>query len=103
MVTGLFNSYSGAIFFLLGLLWFNGAVLLALCRWGSQWKGIRQATAQIVGGDPTVQIDTKHMYPDLAEHAGQLNDLGSASTTRWRSGCAASISRRSSSPTCPTT
>ena len=78
LVTGLFNSYSGAIFFLLGLLWFNGAVLMALCRWGSQWKGIRQATAQIVGGDPTVQIDTKHMYPDLAEHAGQLNDLGSA-------------------------
>ena len=78
LVTGLFNSYSGAIFFLLGLLWFNGAVLLALCRWGSQWKGLRQATAQIVGGDPTVQIDTKHMYPDLAEHASQLNDLGSA-------------------------
>ena len=78
LAAGLFNSYGGTFFYLVGLLLFNGAALLALCRWGSQWKVIRAATAQIVGGDPTVQIDTEKMYPDLAEHAGQLNDLGSA-------------------------
>lgn len=60
---------------------YQGFVLWCLCRWVRQWRSIRDATAHIVGGDPDCHIDTLKMYPDLAEHAGQLNDLGSAINT----------------------
>lgn len=59
----------------------QGFTLWALCRWTRQWSDIRVGTQRIVGGDPSYQINTAHMYPDLREHAGQLNDLGSAINT----------------------
>lgn len=55
---------------------YQGIVLWALCLWVKQWRAIRGATALIVGGETGHQIDVTHMFPDLREHAGQLNDLG---------------------------
>ena len=57
---------------------YQGFVLWALCRWVRQWRTIREATGEIVGGKPETHIDTDGMYRDLREHAGQLNDLGAA-------------------------
>ncbi len=57
---------------------YQGLVLFLICRWVLQWKQIRAATGQIVAGHSEVTIDAGKFYPDLREHAGQLNDLGSA-------------------------
>lgn len=59
---------------------YQGAVLYLICRWVREWKIIRAGTQAIVGGQPDTVIDTAGMkhFHDLAEHAGQLNDLGSA-------------------------
>lgn len=57
---------------------YQGFVLWALCRWVRQWRQVRAATGRIVGGDPDCRIDAAKFYPDLQEHAEQLNDLGSA-------------------------
>ena len=62
---------------------YQGFVLWCICRWVDRWKRIRQGTQDIVGGRPDTVIDTDGMkhFPDLLEHAGQLNDLGSAINT----------------------
>ncbi len=59
---------------------YQGFVLWLLCRWVKEWKNIRTGTQAIVGGAPDTVIDVSGMrrFPDLLEHAGQLNDLGSA-------------------------
>lgn len=57
---------------------YQGAVLYAICRWTIQWKKVRAGTGEILGGKLDHQIDTARMYPDLAGHARQLNDLGQA-------------------------
>ena len=59
---------------------YQGFVLWLICRWVRQWRAIRTGTAAIVGGAPGAVIDTSGMkrFPDLREHAEQLNDLGSA-------------------------
>lgn len=59
---------------------YQGFVLWLLCRWVREWKNIRSGTEAIVGGQPDTVIDVSGMgrFYDLAEHAGQLNDLGSA-------------------------
>ncbi len=57
---------------------YQGFVLWVLCRWVRQWRTIRDATGEIVGGKPETHIDTDGMYRDLREHAEQLNDLGSS-------------------------
>ena len=57
---------------------FQGFVLWCICRWTRQWRAIRTATGEIVGGNPDHKIDTRGMYRDLREHAEQLNDLGAA-------------------------
>lgn len=69
-----------AFLWLLALLVFNGAVLTAICLWTARWKQLRMGTAAIVGGRPDALIDTSGMkwFPDLTQHAEQLNDLGSA-------------------------
>ena len=54
------------------------AVLFAICLWAIQWKKVREGTGRILGGEQDYQIDTTHMYHDLAGHARQLNDLGQA-------------------------
>ena len=71
------NIFSFPVCFVLVLI-LDGAALSAGCRWIAQWAAIRSETGKIVGGDPTVQIDTSHMFRDLREHADQLNDLGVA-------------------------
>ena len=71
------NIFSFPVCFVLVLI-LDGAALSAGCRWIAQWANIRKETGKIVGGDPTVQIDTSHMFRDLREHADQLNDLGVA-------------------------
>ena len=62
---------------------YQGAVLFCICRWVEEWRKIRQGTQAIVGGAPETVIDAAKMgrFPDLLEHAGQLNDLGSAINT----------------------
>ncbi len=62
---------------------YQGAVLFLICRWVEEWRKIRSGTQAIVGGNPEMVIDTGKMgrFPDLLEHAGQLNDLGSAINT----------------------
>jgi len=59
---------------------YQGAVLFLLCRWAEEWRKIRRGTQAIVGGAPETLIDDSGMkhFPDLREHAGQLNDLGGA-------------------------
>lgn len=57
---------------------YQGFVLYLICRWVLQWKQIRAATQDIVSGKPDVKIEAAKFYPDLKEHAGQLNDLGGA-------------------------
>ncbi|MEG0320916.1 MAG: HAMP domain-containing sensor histidine kinase, partial [Oscillospiraceae bacterium] len=52
--------------------------LFFLCRWVVQWKQVRAGTTAILGGDADYKIPTDKMYPDLKEHALQLNDLASA-------------------------
>lgn len=54
------------------------AVLFAICIWAVQWNKVREGTGKILGGEPDYQINTTHMYHDLASHARQLNDLGQA-------------------------
>ena len=54
------------------------AVLFAICLWAIQWSKVREGTGKILGGEQDYQIDTTHMYHDLAGHARQLNDLGQA-------------------------
>ncbi|MEQ2456735.1 sensor histidine kinase [Flavonifractor hominis] len=76
LVGCLLSTYS----ILLTLL-YQGFVLWCLCRWTLQWDRLRRGTARIVGGNPDFKIDTHHMYHDLARHAGQLNDLGTAIST----------------------
>ena len=61
---------------------YQGLALYFLCRWTIQWRRVREGAARIVGGDPSCKIDTGgKMYPDLREHAEQLNDLGGAIRT----------------------
>ena len=58
---------------------YQGIVLYGICRWCLQWKQVQDGLRHIVGGDPDYKINTSgHMYRDLREHAGQLNDLGGA-------------------------
>ncbi|WP_371818021.1 sensor histidine kinase [Pseudoflavonifractor sp. MSJ-37] len=57
---------------------YQGVALWAICRWVEQWRTIRTAAGEILGGKPETRIDTAHMYRDLREHAEQLNDLGSS-------------------------
>ena len=63
-------------------IFLHGAVLFLLCRWVKGWQAVREGTAAIVGGAPETVIDLEGLsaplYKDLREHAGQLNDLGSA-------------------------
>ena len=54
---------------------YQGVVLYGICRWVKQWRTIRAAAGQMAEGDVDCQIDTDHMYPDLKEHANQLNSL----------------------------
>ncbi len=82
----------GFLLYLLGTLltsftvvlipFYQGAALFGLCKWVKGWRAIREGTAAIVGGAPETVIDTDDMdrfiCKDLKEHAGQLNDLGSA-------------------------
>ena len=62
------------------LLWLAATALtsLYLCTWAYQWKRIRQATQEIIGGNPDCHIDTRRMLPDLRGHADELNNLGQA-------------------------
>ncbi len=62
---------------LLEIVW-QIAVLVLLCRWIFQWKTVRRAVGEITSGKTDTQIDTKGFYPDLKQHALQLNDLGCA-------------------------
>lgn len=55
---------------------YQGFVLWSICRWAKQWRAIRMGTGRIVDGDTEFKMDTRRMYPDLREHAEQLNDLG---------------------------
>ena len=71
------TSYSQGYFFI-GLVLFNGGAFWLGCRWIEQWKRIRVETGRVLGGDTTAQIDTAKMYPDLRQHAEQLNDLGAS-------------------------
>ena len=71
------TSYSRGYFFI-GLVLFNGGAFWLGCRWIEQWKRIRAETGRVLGGDTTAQIDTARMYPDLRQHAEQLNDLGAS-------------------------
>lgn len=57
---------------------YQGLALYAILRWIKQWEAVRAGVGQIIGGNPDFKIDTKKMYPDLREHAEQLNDLGGA-------------------------
>ena len=61
-------------------LWLLATALASayLCTWAYQWKRIRQATREIIGGNPDCHIDTRRMLPDLRGHAGELNNLGRA-------------------------
>lgn len=56
----------------------QGFALYLICRWVLQWRKIRAATQSVVAGQTEVQIDTEKYYPDLKEHAEQLNGLGLA-------------------------
>lgn len=62
------------------LLWLTVTALasLYLCTWAYQWKRIRRATQEIIGGNPDCHIDTRRMLPDLRGHADELNNLGHA-------------------------
>jgi len=64
-------------------LWLLGTFLVSayLCRWAYQWKKIRHGTQEIIGGNPSYHIDTRHMLPDLRGHADELNNLGHAIST----------------------
>ncbi len=62
---------------LLEIVW-QIAVLVLLCRWIFQWRAVRRAVGEITSGKTDTQIDTKGFYPDLKQHALQLNDLGCA-------------------------
>ena len=77
LAAGLFQS-SETGFFLIGLVLFNGGAFWLGCRWIEQWRRIRVETGRVLGGDTTAQIDTARMYPDLKQHAEQLNDLGAS-------------------------
>ena len=68
----------GTLFRLLLWLLATGLASLYLCTWAYQWKKIRQATREIIGGDPDCRIDTRRMLPDLRGHADELNNLGHA-------------------------
>ena len=71
------TSYSRG-YFLLCLVLFNGGAFWLACQWIDQWQRIRVDTDRVLGGDTAVQIDTRKMYPDLRQHAEQLNDLGAS-------------------------
>ena len=71
------TSYSQGYFFV-GLVLFNGGAFWLGCRWIEQWRRIRVETGRVLGGDTSAQIDTTKMYPDLKQHAEQLNDLGAS-------------------------
>ena len=76
-----FTSWGGAYgVFTRFLLWLLVTALasLYLCTWAYQWKRIRQATQEIIGGNPDCRIDTRRMLPDLRGHADELNNLGHA-------------------------
>jgi len=60
-------------FFLWALL--TLLVIVYLCWWAVHWKKIRQATDDIIDGIIDCHIDTRHMPPDLKEHANELNSL----------------------------
>ena len=69
-----------AVFFLVKPLWFIWQVLALffVCCWAIQWRKIREVAGEIVAGKTDVKIDTKKFYPDLKQHAEQMNDLGGA-------------------------
>lgn len=61
-------------------LLYQGAVLFLICLWVRQWRAIREAAGQIAAGKVDCQISTKNMFPDLREHAEQLNGLSDGLT-----------------------
>jgi len=56
----------------------SAAALAAACLWACQWKKLRRGAQEIIGGNPEYHIDTTHMFPDLRDHADELNSLGRA-------------------------
>jgi len=69
-----------AVFFLVKPLWFIWQVLALffVCCWAIQWRKIREVTGEVVAGKTDAKIDTRKFYPDLKQHAEQMNDLGCA-------------------------
>ena len=59
---------------------YQGFVLWLLCKYVKEWRAVRAGTEAIVGGHPDAEVDVSGMkwFPDLQEHAAQLNDLGGA-------------------------
>ena len=57
---------------------YQALALYLLCRWTMQWKKMRAATQEIIAGKADVKIEHEKFYPDLKEHAEQLNALGSS-------------------------
>ncbi|MCD7947255.1 MAG: HAMP domain-containing histidine kinase [Oscillospiraceae bacterium] len=57
---------------------YQATVLVLLCRWALQWKQIRQATGEIIGGNAERRIAAERFFPDLREHAAQLSEMGGA-------------------------
>ncbi len=72
-----FGMYAWGFVIILELLW-QGFVGYLICRWVFQWRTMRAAVGEIIAGKTDVQIDAEGFYPDLKEHAAQLNDLGLA-------------------------
>ncbi|MCD8005274.1 MAG: HAMP domain-containing histidine kinase [Oscillospiraceae bacterium] len=60
------------------LLVYQVPVLYLLCRWTVQWREMRAVTGRIVAGELDAQVDHRGFFPDLREHATQLNELGQA-------------------------
>lgn len=60
------------------LLVYQVPMLYLLCRWTVQWRAIRAVTGRIVAGNLNAQVDHRSFFPDLREHAMQLNELGQA-------------------------
>lgn len=77
---GLFDIFDDwmAVFAALLMLAYQVGALYLLCRWALQWKTMRRVTGQIIAGEVDAQIDHQDFYPDLKEHATQLNALGRA-------------------------
>jgi len=86
------------ILFIVGVVWFHydgwavcltllmilaipawhGFAIFLVCRWAMQWKQMRAVTQEIISGKTDVKIESETFYPDLKEHAEQLNALGNS-------------------------